>query len=146
MKENIRIKKAQKKDLDQVMKIWVTEFRKTPWNERWTKEKVKKTIKNYEGKVYVAVIDNNVVGFALVTESYYIGGPVVVLENLVVSNNYQEQGVGSILLKYVERIYKKKRFAKVFLNTIKKTKSYKFYKKRGYKNSKYDVNLDKRLK
>ena len=146
MTKNIRIRKAQKKDLNQVIKIWVTEFRKTPWNERWTKEKVKKTIKNHEGKVYVAVIDNNVVGFALVTESYYLDGPVVILENLVVSNNYQEQGVGSALLKHVERIYKKKRFAKVFLDTIKKTKSYKFYKKRGYKNSKYDVNLDKRLR
>ncbi len=146
MKENIRIKKAQKKDLRQVIKIWITEFRKTPWNERWTKEKIKKTIKSYDGKVYVAVIDNNVVGFALVTEIYYLGGPVVILENLVVSNNYQEQGVGSALLKHVERIYKKKRFAKVFLDTIKKTKSYKFYKKRGYKNSKYDVKLDKRLR
>lgn len=146
MKENIKIKKAQKKDLNQVIKIWITEFRKTPWNERWTKEKVKKTVKSYGGKVYVAVIGNNVVGFALVTEIYYIDGPIVILENLVVSNNYQEKGIGSALLKHIERIYKKKRFAKVFLDTIKKTKSYKFYKKRGYKNSKYDVNLDKKLK
>ena len=146
MKKNVRIKKAQKKDLDQVIKIWITEFKKTPWNEVWTKEKVKKTIKNYYGKIYVAVIDNNVVGFALVTETYYLDGQIVILENLVVSSNYQGQGIGSALLKHVERIYKKKRFAKVFLDTIKKTKSYKFYKKRGYKNSKYDVNLEKRLR
>ena len=146
MTENIKIKKAQKKDLGQVIKIWITEFRKTPWNERWTKENVKKTIKSYGGKIYIAVVDNNVVGFALVTEIYYLGGPIVTLEDIVESNDYQKQGIGSALLKHVEKIYKKKRFAKVFLNTMKKTKSYKFYKKRGYKDSKYDVNLDKKLK
>jgi len=142
----MKIRKAQKKDLDQVIKIWITEFRKIPWNEKWTKEKVKKTINSYRGKIYVAVVDNDIVGFALVTEGYYLKGRIVTLEELIVSNDHQRQGIGSALLKYIEKIYKKKQFARIWFTTIKSSEAYKFYKKRGYKNSKYDVNLDKKLK
>ncbi len=142
----MKIRKATKLDLEKIIKIWIIEFRKTPWNERWTKEKVKKTISNYSGKIYVAVIDENIVGFVLVTEGYYVDGKIVSLEELVVAKSYQGHGIGSALLKHIEKIYKKKQFAKIFLNTIKTAKAYKFYKKKGYGDSKYNANMEKKLK
>ena len=142
----MKIRKATKKDINKVIKMWIREFAKTPWKEKWTKQKVEKTIKSSKGKVYVAIINNKIVGFIHVSERYYVAGLIVVLENLVVSKDYQNQGVGSELVEYIERIYRKKQFCKIFLNTMTKATSYKFYKKRGYKDSKYDANLEKKLK
>lgn len=145
--KDIKIRKATKKDFKEMVKIMRTEFRKKPWNEKWARDIALKVIKNYisDGRSYVAIKDKKIIGYILITESIYIDGPVIDIETLVVLEKFQKQGIGTALLKKAEEDYKKKGASKIYIETMKKAYAYRFYKKRGYKNSKYDVLVEKEI-
>ena len=54
---------------------------------------------------------------------------------LVVSKKYQRKGIGTILLKFIEKYAKKKKFRAIYLYThpIRENNAIKLYKKEGYK-------------
>jgi ribosomal protein S18 acetylase RimI-like enzyme len=148
MISNLEIRQANRIDFPRIINIWIEEFKKTPWKEKWTKDNVNLTLKKWgsQGRIYVAYYDKTIAGFIVVRESFYVEGPIIILEDFVILKKFQHQGIGTALLKKIETIYKSKKFVNSYVLTMRKAPSYKFYKKRGYKDSKYDASLVKKIK
>jgi ribosomal protein S18 acetylase RimI-like enzyme len=146
--KTFKIRRVTKKDVKEIIPIWRDEFRKAPWNENWTKDKIIKTLKNFlsRGRAYVAIKDKKIVGFITLTEDYYLEGQTAYVEKLSVSKKFQGQGIGVALLNKVEEDYKKRGFVKLYVETVKKSLAYRLYKHKNYKDSIYDVLVEKKLK
>ena len=43
----MKIRKAKKEDLKEIVEIFITEFRKKPYNEKWSEKKALKKINDY---------------------------------------------------------------------------------------------------
>lgn len=141
----MKIRVVRKKEMKDVLKIMIKEFSKSPWNEKWTPKKALKTLKSYGGKIYVALENKEILGFILVNEFYYFSGPCINIEEFVISKKYQGKGVGKKLLEYIEKMYREKKFSKIYLLTMKKAEAYKFYRKKGFYDSKYNAYMEKKL-
>ncbi len=142
----IKIRKATPKDFSRMTEIMIAAFSFPPYNDHWTKKSALETIKKdyKEGIIYLATEDNKIQGFiSVISEPYH--KPIIMIENLVVAIEAQNKGIGKILVKEIEEHYKKKNYYMISLITNKKASAFKFYKKLGYKESKSNVTLTKRL-
>jgi len=141
----MKIRKATKKDMKEVIKLMMTEFNRPPWSEKWTKDNAGKTTKSLGGIIYVATENKTIIGFILVTGGHYNKGPIIEICEFAVSKKFQKKGIGELLINHIENLYKKKNFSAIHLATLRKSGAYKFYKKRGYKNYR-EINMIKKLK
>jgi len=86
-------------------------------------------------ELFFGYIDNNILkGYITIKMSPFISTRKCELYWLVVNKNYQDKGVGTKLLNYIEKYVKRKGVNKIFLYTnklMKKTRS--FYEKNNYK-------------
>lgn len=77
-------------------------------------------------------LNNELVGYVTL-KPFFPGHKHCELYWLAVKKKYQEQGIGTKLVKFIENYAKKKKFRKIFIYTgkpMKKTR--KFYEKIGY--------------
>ncbi|WP_092209959.1 GNAT family N-acetyltransferase [Desulfoluna spongiiphila] len=82
----------------------------------------------FEEKVFLkAEIDSKIVGSVRFT----VDGNEIDIERLIVDPNFQNQGVGTILMKRVEQIADKKVTFKLFTG-IKSSRNIRLYEKLGY--------------
>ena len=142
----MELKKATRKDINNMARLMVKEFSKPPYNDKWTIKSAKESIlKGMGGGVaYVYVNNNKIIGLVEVSkEPYY--KPIGIIDNLIVDSKYQGKGIGKLLINKVEDIYRKKRFSMLYTITHKKAPAVKFYKKLGYKKGKNYVTLTKNL-
>ncbi len=87
------------------------------------------------GRVFVLRSPNKIVGMInlLITISTAEGGFVLVLEDLIVHNEYRRQGFGTQLLNYAIEFAKKKKFLRITLLTNKPNERLKrFFAKNGF--------------
>ena len=143
----MKIRKANKKDLKVLSKIYMSEYSKKPYNESWSSKnslnRIRSLIKNTT--LFVAEIKGIVVGFI---SSYFFQWDKEIkgyVEEFLVSEEYQNRGIGDLLLKKTEGELKKRNAKEIWLNANKKSKVIKFYKKRGYQIGDF-IELQKRLK
>ncbi len=94
------IKKMQREDIDEVMKIWLdtnisahTFISDQYWKDHY--REVKQAIS--EALVYVYKIDDKIVGFIGMIEDHIAG--------IFIRSDYQSQGIGKSLLAHVKKIY-----------------------------------------
>ena len=118
-------------DIDNVMKIWLTENIKAhdfiP-KEYWEKnfEYVKKVLPNAE--IYVYLEDEKIVGFIGLNDNY--------IEGIFIDSKYQYKGIGTALLNKAKKLKDK-----LTLSAYKKnTKAIQFYLKNGFEN--VEENID----
>ncbi len=143
---NITIRKADKKDLRDAVKIFMEEYKKYPYNEKWTKERAVKKIKNYfKGKVYIADAKKEIAGFIIVETFTWDTEDRGIIAELIVSSKYQGQGIGRKLIETAEEYFRKKGIEKIILSANKKAKASGFYHKLNYEPTGY-VELIKELK
>ena len=144
----MKIRKATKKDLKEVIDIMLTEFSKPPFNERVNFQDALKSLRFYFklGEIYVAVIDKKIVGIVIFKIEQYWEGKVLIIEDLAVREEFKEQEVGKKLMNFVESYSKKKNIKRVLFITNKKSKALGFYKRLGYKEGKNRINMEKKLK
>ena len=87
--------------------------------------------------VYVATVDEKVVGtfaLAIMNNLAHLGSKSGLIEDVVVSNTCQRQGIGKNMMEYAIEICKSKSCYKVALSSnIKRTNAHEFYKKLGFK-------------
>ena len=144
----MNIRKATKKDFNEIGKLIKEEFIKPPYNEKWSPSASNKTLNHYFkiGYAYVAVIDKEIVGAIILREEYYVGGLYVIIEELIVSGKNQGKGIGKELIKKVESIAKTKKVHTIYLSANRKSNALKFYNKLGYKESKQMAVMGKVIK
>lgn len=142
----MEIRNAKKEDLKEIVSIFVTESKKRPYLQKWTKKSATNDLKPFLKKkeLWVAVFDEKIVGFILVgvTSS---NKRIAYISEIWVAENYQGKGVGKSLLVFIEGYYKKKGVERIRLTSYNKSKAFSFYKKLNYKMSKEVTPLEKKL-
>ena len=146
----IKIRKAKSEDFKKIAEIFRKESAKRPYNEKWTNKTALQKIKEYpmmKYKLYIADKDNKVVGFVIIKESLESSGIRVFIEQMFVDLKFQGLGVGRELLNFVDDYCKKRKVKKIGLVSSNKSKAFKIYKKKGFKQMEKDfVYLEKKLK
>ncbi|MBI2043433.1 GNAT family N-acetyltransferase [Candidatus Pacearchaeota archaeon] len=144
--EKMKIRKATKKDLKEVAKIFREETSKKPYSTKWTEQSSYKAICELfkKAEINLAVIDDKIVGFIIsriTPEKKY-----AYIEELWLKSKYQGKGTGKFLMKFVEDKYKKKGVKNIGITANQKAKALYFYKKLGYKKEHSFFHMNKKLK
>lgn len=101
---------------------------------------IKEMNKDPNYSIYVAVIEERVVGFVGFMQNISIenGGKCIRILYLAVNNKYQGQGVGTALLNFVEQYANLREIYVIILYSVfEKTDAHEFYKEQGYTKSSY---------
>ncbi len=144
----IVIRKPRRKDFKHISKIYLEEFSKPPYNEKWTEktayEKIKELSKEMD--VFVVFADSKVVGFAFCNSRRWFPGREVFIEEFAIQSDFQRKKIGERLLKEIENYYEEHGAEKIILISNRNSNSYSFYRKLNYKPEKENVLLFKNLK
>jgi len=143
----MRIRKATKKDIKEIAKLMTEEFSKPPFKEKTTINSVIKSLNFYFkiGKAFVAVEDK-IVGIVVFKVEQWWEGPVILIEDLAVKEDFKKQGIGGKLTDEVEEYGKKIKANSVSFTTNSNSSAVKFYTKQGYKKEKNRIFIRKYLK
>lgn len=103
-------------------------------------KKALETIINDEkiGNILLCTYENRVVAMVnlLYSFSTALGSRVVILEDMIVSNEYRDKNIGSKLLEFAKEFAKSKGIERITLLTDDDNfKAHKFYEKNGFKKS-----------
>ncbi len=144
----MRIRKATKKDIREIAKLMIEEFSKPPFKEKSTINSVIKSLNFYFriGKAFVAIEDKKIVGILVFKVEQWWEGPVILIEDLAVKEDFKKQGIGKKLTDNVEKYGKKIRASSASFATNSKSSAVKFYSKQGYKKEKNRTFMRKNLK
>jgi len=144
----MKIVKANKNFLKEIGTLMKRELAKPPFNEKKSLKNIVKSLNFYMqiGKIYIVIIDKKIVGVIVFKKEQYWEGPVIIIEDLVVKQEFNSKGIGKNLIQYVESIAKKEKVKSINFKTHKKSKTIKFYNKRGYKKDKNALQMYKILK
>lgn len=145
----IKIREIVANDYTEVVFLWndVLEIRNVnDENFRVTIEKMKED-GNY--KTFVALFENDVVGFVTIVQALSIGITIGYLhiQALAVKKEFQHRGVGTQLLRHTENYAKKLGISSIILcSGFKRTDAHAFYEHNGYDKDSYCldkiINLD----
>ena len=124
------------------------EFRKPPFNEKVSFYDVLKSLNFYFkiGKIFIAKDKENVVGLIVCKTEQYWEGPVIIIEDLAVKEEYKEQGIGKNLITKIEDYAKQNKIKRILFKTHKKSSAVDFYKKLGYKQNKNILDFEKKIR
>ena len=140
--ENISFRKAEIEDIavlcELLWELFSQEVEFTP-NKETQEKALKKIIEDKNiGDIFVAVKENKVVAMVnvLYTISTALGEKVAILEDMVVSQNYKNQKIGSSLIEFTLDYLKKNSFKRVTLLTDSDNfNAHNFYKKHEFTKS-----------
>ncbi len=143
------IRKGTRKDIGSIVNVWVQEYSKKPYYEKWTLKTSQKRVKDYFDKkylIYVIEIEKKIVGF-VIFEIYPFGnGAQTYIADIAVLSENQGNGIGKILMKKVESESRERGSKLISLRSSKKSRAFGFYKKLNYREEKDFVNMEKKLK
>ncbi len=144
----MRIRKATKKDIREIAKLMIEEFSKPPFKEKTTINSVIKSVNFYYkiGKAFVAIEDKKIVGIVVFKVEQWWEGPVILIEDLAIKEDFKKQGIGKKLTDKVEEYGKKIEANSISFATNNKSSAVKFYTKQGYKKEKNRIFMRKNLK
>ncbi|NPE26821.1 GNAT family N-acetyltransferase [Methanococcoides sp. SA1] len=142
----MKIRKAKKEDLKEIADIFRIESAKKPYNTKFTRASALKDIQEcFKYDLYVATEEKKIIGFI---SSHIISSDKnkAYVDELWIRHDYQKNGTGKMLMKFIENKYKKKGLSGMRLVVRKKAKAFMFYKKLKYGESKELFFMDKKLK
>lgn len=143
----LNLEKSKNNEINILVKIYMIEFSKPPYNEKWTKNKATKILKFYKEfyDLYTIKVAKEIVGFISINPSFMCPGEVAFAEELVIKKEFQYKGIGTWTIKTILDIYKKKGFKRLIGIVNMNTKAFSLYQKLGIKVSKDDVLIEKKL-
>lgn len=129
---NTQIRQAIKQDLPQILNLYATVLDKGEVISIEQAENLFTKMTFYPNyKVYVAENESEIIGtFALLIMDNlaHIGTPSAIVEDVVVSENYQGNGIGKIMMNFAMERCKEERCYKLVLSSnLKRTKAHAFY-------------------
>ncbi len=140
------IRKTTNADLPTCSKLRLQEFNRI--GEHWTRTSAKaRTYEFFEKHstfCFCLVLNGKVIGTLFGEPFYGQRGKYLYLMDFVIDLRHQGKGFGLKALNFIEELAKEKGFKALVLDTNKKRKAIKIYKKFGFKKTDY-VLLDKKL-
>ncbi|MCW3790279.1 GNAT family N-acetyltransferase [Paenibacillus sp. LS1] len=91
-------------------------------------------------KTFVALIENDVVGFVTIVQALSVGVPIGYLhiQALAVKRDFQNRGIGTKLLRHTENYAKERGISSIILcSGVKRTDAHAFYEHNGYDRDSY---------
>jgi|SRR3989344_6020347 len=144
----MKIRKATKKDLKKIAEIFRIESAKKPYLQKRNRKKALDKIKEYfkNEDIYISILNNKIAGFIIVNIDTTEKKKLFIIE-LWIKKEYQRKGIGKTLVRFIEKMYKKKgiKLFKLVANK-KKGGAFNFYRKLKYNENKDLVFMDKKLK
>lgn len=144
------IKKATEKNLDACAKIVSGVFGRQ--GEKWTLKNAKARLKDFlflekhgRGANFCIVENKKIVGLLFAEILNYNEGKILWLGEFAVLPEFQNRGLGSEAMAFLERTAKKMKIVSIELATDKKQLAIKKYKKMGFKDTGF-VLLQKKIK
>ncbi|HOO74811.1 MAG TPA: GNAT family N-acetyltransferase [Tepiditoga sp.] len=144
MDKTIKIRKAEKKDLESISEIYINSWFESYSNfiseenlknsDFLKKENIINSYRNwifFEGNIcFVAEKENNIIGYVYGGDEEEYDSEIY---NLFVKKDFQRQKIGSELLLHTADYFKKKQYEDVVIWAFKKSDSCRFYEKLGGK-------------
>jgi len=141
----MKIRKARKKDLKEIAKIFREESAKKPYNTKYSlASALKGVLEMFECDLYVAMDEKKIAGFVA---SHIIRSTKMkaYIDELWIKDNYQGSGIGKMLMGFIENTYARKGLRGILLVARKKAGAYNFYKKLKYREPGEMVFMEKKL-
>ena len=140
------IKKATRQEYKEISLIFKREYGKNPYHEKWTEESAFEKIKEYshQNSILIAEKEKTIMGFIIFSEFLWDDGPRIFIDELVIKEKFQKQGLGRKLIQEVEDFFKNKGKVGITLLAHKEAKAIEFYKKLGFNEGKL-ILWDKKL-
>jgi GNAT superfamily N-acetyltransferase len=142
------ILEASKKHLPQILRLYAEVLDKGEVLSMTDAEKLFDKMADYPNyKVYVAEIDNQVVGtFALLIMDNlaHIGTPSGIIEDVVVDTDFQGQGIGKLMMNFaLEKCRHFGCYKMVLSSNLKRVEAHQFYENLGFEKHgfSYKINL-----
>ena len=131
----LKIRKAKATDLRPIANLFIEEFSKRPYNEKWVPRIAMKKVKKYfrTCAIFICCCGKEIAGFVIFNPEYWFAGKICFIDEIVVRKSFQGKGVGSALFRKVEAEAKKKKMNSVFLLALVGCPAQEFYKGRGYR-------------
>ena len=135
-KNTIEIKKAKKKDAEKISDVLNIQFGKDDKNSDFyktysnTKEKILKDMDLCE--YYIAIDEMKIVGVV----SLLFRNRTCKIDDLAVKTNFQKKGIGTMLVRFSERLAKDRNCKKIWCTTSKSLAAVGFYLSLGFEKSK----------
>jgi predicted N-acetyltransferase YhbS len=137
---DIKIREIQEIDYPEILSLYNFELVNHNVNAINIVADYERMSKDDNYKTFVALMENNVVGFITTVQVLSVGLPVGYLKinGLAVKEEHQNKGIGKKLLQYVENIAYEKRISYILLNSgVKRINAHAFYERNDYDKDSY---------
>lgn len=139
-----------KKDIDELAKIYMDAFNSPPWRESWTIENAKERLlsminctSNYYG--IVSREDDRIVAFIIGHYEPFYTGMQFVINDFCTDIDLHGKGYGKALLDEFSNSLKDKGVKEIILNTLNTDRTEGFYQNRGYNTFRNMIVMGKKL-
>lgn len=145
----IKIREVVANDYPEVVFLWSDVLGIRNVNDENFRVTMEKMNKDGNYKTFVALFENNVVGFVTIIQALSVGVPIGYLhiQALAVKKEFQHGGIGTKLLRHTENYAKEIGISSIILcSGFKRTDAHAFYEHNGYDKDSYCfdkiINLD----
>jgi len=129
--------KAHIEHLDQIVSLFDAYriFYKKPSDKEAAKKFLFERLKNKESIIFLALIDNEAVGFTQLYPSFSSVSmqPIYILNDLYVTKEYRKQGIGVALLNKAKQLCREQNFKGLGLQTETSNPAQHLYESLGWK-------------
>lgn len=144
----VKILRLSKENLKQCVPIFIREYAKKPYKEKWNQKNacayLKEIFEGNENFAFAAKGDSRIVGFVLGHAYQWWDGKRMFVDEIVVDERFKGKGIGSKLWAAFEMSLKKHKIRQVSGMAAPQAKAMKFHKKMGLKKSDFVI-LEKKL-
>ncbi len=144
----MKIRKVTKRDHKKIVEIYKLCFTKKEYKEVWTQKMTLKKINLLLRycDIFVVIVNNKIIGFVAINPTKWYIGRFADIEEIGIHPEYQNNGYGKKLLKFIENYYKKRNYSYLIFTVNKTSKAYKKYKRMKYHEDKNGALFMKTLK
>ena len=141
---NFQIRECGMADVKAICELNIREMG-YDYPENRTEDKLRKILKSDKDKIFVALVDNTVIGYVHANDYDVIYAPPMKnIMGIAVSNSFRKKGIGRALLAAVEDWAQKTGACGIRLvSGAERTGAHEFYRHCGYSGEKRQVNFKK---
>lgn len=133
------IREMELKDMAAVLPIYISYYNEQEegrWNENTAAKRIHQVLSMEDSYGLIAENENNVLGFVMGYFKQYDDIIGYTLDEIIIAYEFQNKGIGSMLLRELEQRVKEKGASCVELQAVNDAMHERYYGKAGYKNAK----------